>query len=66
MLLFALGLRLTIEETEHLLSTAGFCLSRSDMSDAIVEYFIRSGKYNNVDDVNDVLYEYGYALINAS
>lgn len=65
-LLFALGLRLTIKETEHLLSTAGFCLSRTNKIDIIVEFFIRSGKYNNVDEVNDALYEYGYTLINAS
>ena len=65
-LLFALGLRLTIEETEHLLSTAGFCLSSTNKIDIIVEFFIRSGKYNNVDDVNDALYEYGYTLYSAS
>ena len=55
---FAIGLRLDIEQTEHLLSTAGICLSRSNKFDVIIEYFITSGKYKTIFDVNEVLYQF--------
>ena len=55
---FAIGLRLDIEETRHLLSTAGLALSRADKFDVIIEYFIVSGKYKNIFDVNNVLYQF--------
>lgn len=55
---FAIGLRLNIEEATHLLSTAGMCLSRSNKFDVIVEYFILSGNYESIFDVNEVLYQF--------
>ena len=60
---FAIGLRLNLEETEHLLKTAGMCLSKSYKFDLIIEYFIMSGKYENVFDVNAVLYKMDQPLL---
>lgn len=60
---FAIGLRLNLEETQHLLSTAGMCLSRSHKFDVIIEYFITSGNYKTIFDVNEVLYQYDQALL---
>lgn len=60
---FAIGLHLNLEETEHLLSTAGMCLSRSSKFDVIIEYFIRTGKYQDIHEVNEVLYQYDQVLL---
>ena len=60
---FAIGLRLTLEETQHLLSTAGMCLSRSSKFDVIIEYFLISGKYGTIFDVNEVLYRFDQTLL---
>lgn len=55
---FAIGLRLNLEETEHLLRTAGMCLSRSSKFDLIIEYFVTSGNYKDIFDVNETLYQF--------
>ena len=60
---FAIGLRLNIEETRHLLSTAGMCLSNSNKFDVIIEYFIVTGNYKTVHDVNEVLYQFDQSLL---
>ncbi len=60
---FAIGLRLNLEETRHLLSTAGMCLSHSSRFDVIIEYFIVTGDYKTVFDVNEVLYQFDQALL---
>lgn len=60
---FAVGLRLNYEETSHLLSTAGMCLSRSSKFDVIIEYFIRSGRYESIFDINEVLYQFDQPLL---
>ena len=60
---FAIGLHLDLEETKHLLSTAGMALSRADKFDVIIEYFIISGKYNTIHDVNEVLYQFDQSLL---
>ena len=60
---FAVGMHLNYEETAHLLSTAGMCLSRSSKFDVIIEYFIRSGRYETVFDVNEVLYQFDQPLL---
>lgn len=62
---FAIGLRLNLNETKHLLSTAGMCLSRSSKFDVIIEYFITSGKYKTIFDVNEVLYQFDQSLLGA-
>ncbi len=60
---FAIGLRLNLEETEHLLGTAGMCLSRSSKFDVIIEYFIKTGKYQDIHEVNETLYQYDQVLL---
>ena len=60
---FAIGLKLNIEETRHLLSTAGMCLSRSNRFDVIIEYFITTGRYGTIFDVNEVLYQFDQPLL---
>ncbi len=60
---FAIGLRLSLEETEHLLNTAGMCLSRSSKFDVIIEYFIKTGKYQDIHEVNETLYQYDQVLL---
>ena len=60
---FAIGLHLNLDETKHLLSTAGMALSRSDKFDVIIEYFIMSGKYKTIHDVNEVLYQFDQLLL---
>ncbi|MBR4857712.1 MAG: macro domain-containing protein [Clostridia bacterium] len=55
---FAIGLDLNLEETNHLLKTAGFSLSKATMFDVIIEYFVSTGNYNNIFDVNEVLYKF--------
>ena len=60
---FAIGLRLDIDETEHLLNTAGISLSRADVFDVIIGYFIVTGNYESIHDVNEVLYKYDQSLL---
>ena len=55
---FAIGLHLTVEEANHLLSTAGLTLSHSYRFDVIIEYFLKTGNYKTVHDVNEVLYQF--------
>lgn len=60
---FAIGLHLNLDQTEHLLRTAGMCLSRANKFDVIIEYFIMSGKYDTIFDVNEVLYQFDQPLL---
>lgn len=60
---FAVGLRLSLAETAHLLSTVGLCLSRSSVFDVIIEYFITTGNYESIFDVNEVLYQFDQPLL---
>ena len=60
---FAIGLHLNFDETKHLLSTAGMCLSRSNKFDVIIEYFIVTGNYETIFDVNEVLYQFDLPLL---
>ena len=55
---FAIALRLTIEETNRLLNTVGMSLSHSSKFDVIIEYFITTGNYESIFDVNEVLYQF--------
>ena len=55
---FAIALRLNIDETNHLLNTVGMSLSRSSEFDVIIEYFITTGNYGSIFDVNEVLYKF--------
>lgn len=56
-LAFAIGLQLTLPETEQLLKTVGFSLSHSNKFDMIIEYYITVGNFN-IFDINSALYQY--------
>lgn len=51
-----LALHLNIEEAEDFLATAGYALSRSKISNVVVEYFIRTGNYS-VEELEDTINE---------
>ncbi len=55
---FAIALRLNFEETNHLLNTVGMSLSRSNKFDIIISYFITTGNYKDIFDVNETLYQF--------
>lgn len=56
-LAFAIALELSLEETEQLLKTVGFSLSRSRVFDMIIEYYISKGIYD-IYEINAALYQY--------
>jgi O-acetyl-ADP-ribose deacetylase (regulator of RNase III) len=60
----AVALELSPDETDDLLERAGFAFSRSVLFDVIVDYFIRSGKYD-IFEINNVLFEYDQPLLGA-
>ena len=54
---FAIALKLTLEETNHLLATVGFALSKSNKFDIIIEYFLINGEYN-IFTINETLFKF--------
>lgn len=54
---FAISLKLTYLETQRLLSTVGFTLSRSRKFDVIIEYFLTNGVYD-IMKINETLFEF--------
>ena len=61
-LAFAIALELTLEETKELMETAGLALSKSNLFDVIVSFFIENSRYD-VFELNDVLFEYDLPLL---
>ena len=58
----AVALGLNVDETQNLLSRAGFTLSRSSKADVIVEYFISRGNYD-IFQINEALYAFDQPLL---
>lgn len=61
-LALAIALELTLDQTDDLLERAGFALSRSRKFDVIVEYFIKSKRYD-IFEINEVLFKYDQPLL---
>jgi len=59
---FALALRLSPAQTQDLLATAGFALSRSAPADLIVRFFLERGVYD-LFLINDALYAFGQPVL---
>lgn len=64
-LLFALALELSYDETVHLLVSAGYSLSSSQIRDLIVEYFLKHCMYD-IGALNSVLYERNLKILSTS
>jgi len=56
-LAFAIALELDLPATQDLIGRAGFTLTRSSKLDIIVEYFIRSKRYN-IHEINMTLFDF--------
>ena len=58
----SLALKLSLDETNDMLSRAGYTFSHSNMRDIVIEFFFREEIYN-LFDLNDVLYNLKLKLI---
>ena len=58
----AIGLQLSLSETQDLLSRAGYTLSCSSRRDMIIEYFIVKERYA-ISDLNEALESFGEKLL---
>ena len=59
---FAISLQLDLDQTQDLLATVGFTLSRSSVFDKIIMYFILNGNYN-IFEINEALFEFDQVLL---
>jgi len=64
-LALAIGLELNRDETQDLLSRAGFTLSDTILSDVIIGYFISEGLYD-IAEINKALLAYEQKLLGSS
>lgn len=65
MLSLAVGMHLSVEETEKLLASGNQLLSKSDTGDLIVRFFMEQGEYN-LDLYNEYLFEYHQHLLGST
>jgi len=63
-LAFAIALHLDVDETNDLLSAAGYTLTRSSKLDVIIEFFIQQGNYN-IHEINEALFAFDQPLLGA-
>ncbi len=61
-LAFAIALKLDFSQTRELLALAGFTLTKSNLADVIISFFIEY-KIFDVDLVNQILYKYNQPLL---
>lgn len=61
-LAFAIALKLNFERTKSLLAVAGFSLTKSNLTDVIVSFFIEY-KIFDLNLVNQILYKYNQPLL---
>ena len=59
----AISLHLSLTETNKLLETAGFTLSRSNKADLIIKYFIINRNWK-LSEINEALYSFGENPLN--
>lgn len=65
MLSLAVGMHLTVQETERLLASGNQLLSMSDTGDLIVRFFMDQGVYN-LDVYNEYLFEYHQHILGST
>ena len=58
----ALALQLGKDDTQRLLGSAGYTLSRSNLTDVVVEFYIDHGVYD-IDVINYALMDYGQCAL---
>lgn len=59
---FAISLQLSLDQTQELLATVGFTLSRSSVFDKIILYFIHNENYD-IFEINQALFEFDQTLL---